>query len=78
MLGSLIPSLIVSTIYGYSRELEHEADVYGLRAMARNGYSPDQMGATFELLKSGYEVQLKRKREAFIPTIPGWMNALST
>jgi predicted Zn-dependent protease len=61
VLSSLIPSLIVSTIYGYSRELEHEADVYGLRAMARNGYSPDQMGAAFELLKSGYEVQLNKE-----------------
>jgi beta-barrel assembly-enhancing protease len=61
VLGSLIPSLIVSTVYGYSRELEHEADVYGLRAMARNGYSPDQMGAAFELLKSGYEVQLNKE-----------------
>ena len=61
VLGSLIPSLIVSTVYGYSRELEHEADVHGLRAMARNGYSPDQMGAAFELLKSGYEVQLNKE-----------------
>ena len=61
VIGGLIPSLIVTTIYGYSRELEHEADVYGLRAMARNGYAPDQMGATFELLKSGYEVQLEKE-----------------
>ena len=61
VLGSLIPSLIISTIYGYSRELEHEADVYGLRAMARNGYSPEQMGAAFELLKLGYEVQLNKE-----------------
>jgi predicted Zn-dependent protease len=61
VLRSLIPSLIVTTIYGYSRELEHEADVYGLKAMARNGYSPDQMGATFEMLKSGYEVQLEKE-----------------
>ena len=61
VLEGLVPSLIVSTIFGYSRELEHEADVYGLQAMARNGYSPDQMGATFELLKSGYEVQLEKE-----------------
>jgi predicted Zn-dependent protease len=61
VIQGLIPSLIVSTIFGYSRELEHEADVYGLKAMARNGYSPDQMGATFELLKSGYEVQLEKE-----------------
>ncbi|MFL6314344.1 MAG: M48 family metalloprotease [Terriglobales bacterium] len=61
VIGGLIPSLIVTTIYGYSRELEHEADVYGLRAMVRNGYSPDQMGAAFELLKSGYEVHLNKE-----------------
>jgi hypothetical protein len=61
ILRGLVPSLIVSTIYGYSRELEHEADVHGLKAMARNGYSPDQMGATFELLKSGYEVELNKE-----------------
>jgi beta-barrel assembly-enhancing protease len=61
VLERVVPSLILSTIYGYSRELEHEADVYGLKAMARNGYSPDQMGATFELLKSGYEVQLEKE-----------------
>ncbi|HZI56474.1 MAG TPA: M48 family metalloprotease, partial [Verrucomicrobiae bacterium] len=61
VVGRIIPSLIVSTIYGYSRELEHEADVYGLRAMARNNYAPDQMGATFEILKSEYEVDLEKE-----------------
>ena len=61
VIGGLVPTLIVATYFGYSRELEHEADVYGLRAMARNGYSPDQMGAAFELLKSGYEVQLNKE-----------------
>jgi predicted Zn-dependent protease len=61
VLEGLVPNLIVTTIYGYSRELEHEADVYGLKAMARNGYSPDQMGATFEMLKSGYEIQLEKE-----------------
>jgi tetratricopeptide (TPR) repeat protein len=60
-LSQLIPGLILATYYGYSRELEHEADIYGLHAMARNNYSPDQMSATFELLKSGYEVQLTKE-----------------
>src|SRR5260370_155799 len=38
-----------------------EADAYGLRAMARNNYPPTQMAATFEQLKSGYEVQLEKE-----------------
>jgi hypothetical protein len=62
VIGGVVPSLIIVTYFGYSREVEHEADVYGLRAMARNGYSPDQMGASFELLKSGYEVPEKEAR----------------
>lgn len=60
-LAQLIPGLILATYYGYSRDLEREADIYGLHAMARNNYSPDQMSATFELLKSGYEVPLTKE-----------------
>jgi len=61
VLGTLVPGVMVATIYGYSRELEREADAYGLRAMARNNYPPIQMAATFELLKAGYEVQLEKE-----------------
>jgi predicted Zn-dependent protease len=53
--------MTLSSFYGYSRELEQEADAYGLRAMARNNYPPIQMAATFEQLKSGYEVQLEKE-----------------
>src|SRR5205823_9600601 len=34
VLGTLVPGMLVASIYGYSRELEREADAYGLRAMA--------------------------------------------
>lgn len=61
VLGAVVPGVTVASIYGYSRELEHEADAYGLRAMARNNYPPVQMAATFEQLKSGYEVQLVKE-----------------
>lgn len=61
VLGAIVPGVTVASIYGYSRELEHEADVYGLHAMARNNYPPIQMAATFEQLKSGYEVQLVKE-----------------
>lgn len=69
-LSQLIPGLILATYFGYSRELEHEADVYGLQAMARNNYSPDQMSATFELLKSGYEVQLYKESHGLYANHP--------
>jgi len=70
VMSQIIPALIVSTIYGYSRELEHEADVYGLRAMARNNYAPDQMGAVFETLKSGYEVDLAKEQHGLYTDHP--------
>lgn len=70
VVSRMIPALIVSTIYGYSRELEHEADVYGLRAMARNNYAPDQMGAVFETLKSGYEVDLTKEQRGLYTDHP--------
>ena len=61
VLGIFVPGMTIASIYGYSRELEHEADVYGLQAMARNNYPPIQMAATFEQLKSGYEVHLSKE-----------------
>jgi len=70
VVGRIIPSLITSTIFGYSRELEHEADVYGLQAMARNNYAPDQMGAVFETLKSGYEVDLAKEQHGLYTDHP--------
>ncbi len=61
VLQRLVPALIFATIQGYSRELEHEADMYGLQAMARNNYPPIQMAGAFELLKGGAEVQLQKE-----------------
>ena len=61
VLSRAIPGVMVVTIYGYSRELERDADSYGLRAMAQNNYPPIQMAATFEQLKSGHEVQLEKE-----------------
>ncbi len=61
VLGAIVPGLTLASIYGYSRELEQEADASGLRAMARNNYPPIQMAGTFEQLKSGYEVHLEKE-----------------
>jgi hypothetical protein len=47
MIGS---DVIVATIYGYSREMEHQADSDGLAAMTAASYDPNAMARSFELL----------------------------
>jgi len=42
--------LLVESVYGYSRELESQADQDGLAAMTVAGYNPHAMAAAFELL----------------------------
>jgi Zn-dependent protease with chaperone function len=42
--------IIVATIYGYSREMEHQADSDGLAAMTAASYDPSAMARSFELL----------------------------
>ncbi len=42
--------LLLESIFGYSRELESQADHDGLAAMTVAGYDPHAMAATFELL----------------------------
>lgn len=42
--------LLVESIYGYSREMESQADQDGLAAMTVAGYDPHAMAAAFELL----------------------------
>ncbi len=45
------PALLVASAYGYSRELEQEADMRGLAAMENAGYDPHEMAASFRLLE---------------------------
>jgi predicted Zn-dependent protease len=47
MIGS---DIIVATIYGYSREMEHQADSDGIAAMTAASYDPSAMARSFELL----------------------------
>ena len=42
--------LLVESVYGYSREMESQADHDGLAAMTVAGYDPHAMAAAFELL----------------------------
>ena len=50
-LAAIIGSdVIVATIFGYSREMEHQADSDGLVAMTAASYDPSAMARSFELL----------------------------
>ena len=42
--------ILVESVYGYSRELESQADQDGLAAMTVAGYNPHAMAVAFELL----------------------------
>jgi len=60
-LGTLAPAIVMSTIFGYSRELEHEADVYAVNALYVQGYDLRQFSRGFELLRKGPEVDLSQQ-----------------
>jgi beta-barrel assembly-enhancing protease len=57
-LGNLVPLAVVQTTFGYRRELEHDADVYAVRLLAKAGYDPKQMAHALDLLRHGPEVDL--------------------
>ena len=75
----------VRSIYGYSRDLEDEADARGAKAMVSAGYDPRQMAALFEMLGTDREgerpemkpskwsthSELKSRAEAVRAAIPG-------
>jgi tetratricopeptide (TPR) repeat protein len=60
-MGNLLPMIVVSTIFGYSRELEHEADVYAVNTLQLLGYDLREFSRGFELLRKGPEVDLSKE-----------------
>jgi len=56
-----IPSILVSTIYGYSRELEEEADLRAVHALVDAGYSAGEMKNFFDVLQQDHDVDLSKK-----------------
>lgn len=57
-IGTLLPMLVVETMFGYRRELEHESDVYAVGMLKNAGYDPLQVPAALDLLTKGPEVDL--------------------
>lgn len=60
-MGNLLPMIVASTIFGYSRELEHDADVAAVETLVRRGYDLREFARGFELLRNGPEVDLSEE-----------------
>lgn len=55
LIANISPFLLVLSIFGYSRELEKEADLKGLKNLTAAGYAPEEMVAPFKLLQKDIE-----------------------
>jgi beta-barrel assembly-enhancing protease len=64
-LGNAIPMAVIASMFGYRRELEHEADVYAVSVIQQAGYDPMQVPRALELLRKGPEVDLNDDEHVF-------------
>lgn len=55
LLGTISPFLLEMSIFGYSRDLERDADLTGAQLMTIAGYDPREMVSTFKLLQKDVE-----------------------
>ena len=55
VIANVSPFLLVLSIFGYSRELEKEADLEGLKNLTAADYYPEEMVNTFKLLQKDLE-----------------------
>ena len=55
LIASISPFMLVLSVFGYSRELEKEADLEGLKNVSAAGYAPDQMVNSFKVLQKDIE-----------------------
>jgi predicted Zn-dependent protease len=55
-----VPALMNSSINGYSRELEKEADIYSFNKLIEGNYDPREMPNTFRLLEGKTEVNVQQ------------------
>src|ERR1700723_798862 len=60
LMGTVAPAIVETTIYGYSRELEKEADIRAVAAVNQADYSTEEMINALKLLESSHEIELSR------------------
>ncbi|MBD0369653.1 MAG: M48 family metalloprotease [Pyrinomonadaceae bacterium] len=55
LIATISPLVLELSMFGYSRDLERDADMDGARRLANAGYNPQEMVSTFKLLKKDIE-----------------------
>jgi beta-barrel assembly-enhancing protease len=55
LIASISPLMLALSVFGYSRELEKEADTEGLKTMTAAGYAPEEMVNSFKALQKDIE-----------------------
>ncbi|HEV2913282.1 MAG TPA: M48 family metalloprotease, partial [Pyrinomonadaceae bacterium] len=55
LIASVAPLILEASMFGYSRDLEREADLEGLKLLARASYSTPEMVNAFKVLKKDIE-----------------------
>ena len=55
LIANVSPFMLALSVFGYSRELEKEADLEGLKNVSAAGYAPDEMVNVFKLLQKDIE-----------------------
>lgn len=55
LIATISPIILELSMFGYSRELERDADLDGARRLVRAGYDPQEMVNTFKLLQKDIE-----------------------
>ncbi len=61
MVELAVPSILNSTINGYSRELEQQADLRAVHALVDAGYSAAGMKTFFDVMQVDHDVDLSKK-----------------
>ena len=59
--ADLLPAIAVDAIFGYRRELEHQADVFAVNTLYQHRYDLREFSRGLDLLGKGPEVQLSRE-----------------
>lgn len=55
LVASISPFILTLSVFGYSRDLEKQADMEGLKAMSAAGYAPEAMVNSFKALQKDIE-----------------------
>jgi Zn-dependent protease with chaperone function len=55
VIANVSPFILALSVFGYSRELEKEADLEGLKNLTAAGYPPDEMVDVFKILQKDIE-----------------------